>query len=459
MLLKAIDRALGWLERHSKIALMLGIAVVTLTALMGWNYYDIMWWIEWDRIASQHGLFSVYAHCIPPLCKAPYPPLAVLVFLASYRFATLVSGSVLWATMLVLKLLLVILPGLAIYLALSRYVSRAAGILWLFSLPFLQIVFALQFDVFLAALLLASGIALLRKRYTLAGLFASLAVLVKQSAMVVIPVMLIALIASRNRGGLARFVLGMIPAAALIAPFMLYSPAAFLYDVFLFHSTRIPQDLSLWAIPTHILGGYVANIWILKSGWVIPFALSYIALLVYMWRRRLWEERGGILLAMALALLLFIVFGKIGNFNYLVWPLPLAVAGLYFIDRRRCIEVATLFSIAIVVAHVPYITLLYLVPATLGRPIFVAEDLSFWPSRVILESSLNSNLAELPLVKVINATNTAIVNTLNKTVKHVVSELYTLRGVLMSLAAVVGQIVLTMTLILMIRHSSSPGSA
>ncbi len=456
MLIKVIDKIVGWLERHSRVALVLGMIVVTLAASIGWNYYDIMWWIEWDRIASEYGLFAVYAHCVPPLCKVPYPPLAVLVFLASYRLATLVSGSVLWVTMLILKLLLVILPGFAIYIALSRYVSRAAGILWIFSLPFLQIVFALQFDVLLAALLLASSIAFLKRRYSLAGLFTSLAVLVKQSAAVVVPVMLIALIASRNREGLARFALGMIPAAALLTPFVLHNPAAFLYDVFLFHSTRIPQDLSLWAIPTHIFGEHVANIWILKSGWVLPFALSYIALLVYIWRRRLWEERGGIMLAMALALLLFIVFGKIGNFNYLVWPLPLAIAGLYLTDRRKCIEVATLFSVAIVVAQVPYITMLYLVPAALDRPMFVAEDLSFWPPRVLIESSLNSNLAELPLVKVINATNTTMVSTLNKTVKHVASGLYTLRGVLMSLAAVVGQIVLTTITILLIRHSSSP---
>ncbi len=455
MLLKAIDRTLGWLEQHSRTTLILSIVIVALTALAGWNYYDIMWWIEWDRIASQHGIFSIYAHCIPPLCKAPYPPLAILVFLASYRFAAMISGSALWAMMLVLKLLLVIIPGFAIYLILSKYASRAAGILWLFSLPFLQIVFALQFDVLLAALLLASCIAFLRKKYLLSGLFIGLATLIKQSAVVVVPIMLIALIASHSRKELAYFILGLVPAAAIAIPFAVYSPVAFVYDVLLFHSTRIPQDLSLWAIPTHLFGERIANLSILKSGWVLPFIATYVALLVYIWRKRLWEKRGGIALAMSLALLLFIIFGKVGNFNYLAWPLPLALAGLYLVDRRTCIEVATLFSIAIVVAHVPYITLLYLVPATLGKPIFVAEDLSFWPSRVILESSLNSNLAELPLVKVINATNIVIANAVNKTVKHVMNELYTLRGVLMSLAAIVGQAVLTMIAILIVKHSPS----
>ncbi|HIP57681.1 MAG TPA: DUF2029 domain-containing protein [Ignisphaera aggregans] len=454
MLLKVAVKTFEWLESRRRTSIVIGLALVLLAALVGWNYYDVMWWIEWDSIASRYGVFSVYTHCIPPLCKAPYPPLAILLFLASYRVASPLASLSLWISMLILKTLLVILPGLAIYAMLGRYVGRLGAILWLFSLPFLQLVLALQFDVVLALLLLSSAIAFVKRRYLLSGLFIGLAMLVKQSAWVALPILFIAVIASERKRVL-NFLTGLVTALAIAIPFVIQNPAAFLYNVLVFHAMRVPQDLSLWALPTHILGQYVARLWMLRSAWIVPFLACYTALLIYVWRKRLWMKRGGVMIAMSLALLLLIVFGKIGNLNYLVWPLPLAIAGLLPVDRRRCIAISTMFSLAVIAAQIPYITLLYLVPAILNKPVFVAEDLSFWPSRVIVDFSLNSNIAETPIVKLMNASEKVVMNAINKTVKHVVSELYTVRGMVMAFIAVVAQAILTATTVLLVRYSSS----
>ncbi|MEM1608536.1 MAG: hypothetical protein QXG81_04605, partial [Ignisphaera sp.] len=137
-------------NKQRKYVVALIIALLAASLVIGWNYYDIMWWVSWYRIVEKHGpqsIFSIYKLCEAPSCKAPYPPIAVITFVSVYALAMLAPYQVRY---IILKLVLVVIPAYIIFRIIKRYRGSEIAMLWLLSLPFLQILFALQFDVLLA---------------------------------------------------------------------------------------------------------------------------------------------------------------------------------------------------------------------------------------------------------------------------------------------------------------------
>ena len=445
------------LSRYELLALALFTAITVVCASLGWNYYDYMWWLKWVSIANSDGIFRVYSECTPPSCKAPYPPLAIMIFVAIYNLASAIHS---YASIAIMKILLVAIPGLAIYAIIRRVHGYRVAILWLFSLPFIAILIALQFDVLLA-LFLALSLYLFRiRRYRACMAAAALATLVKQSAALVIPVLLLAILKQRGLSEAIKcLAVSLSIILAVVAPFMMYAPTQFIENVIVFHAHRFPQDVSLWAIPVILLKDSAVTIDFLRWGWEIPFLACYILLLAVFMRKELWRVSEGVALCCCTALLLFIAMNKIGNLNYLAWVVPLGLLALGSRGRGNlCISFYLFTSLAIALGFAPYIALLYIPPAVVGKPVFVVEDLRYWNATYILVHSVNPLLiGELSRILGLASTSLEIVPL---HLIEFVCDIYALRDELMVLCIAVAQGILTALIAMLINamehiHSSA----
>ena len=438
------ESLIDFLDSHKHITFTLAAMAISISILFGWNFYDIMWWLEWYDIAKSHGILDIYILCTIPSCKIPYPPLAPLLFIASYGLATPLP---LGLRMLIVKLLLVLLPGILIFIILYRIKGSKAAILWIFSFPFLQLLIALQFDVLVALFLILAVILLWKDRYYLSAVSLALATLIKHALIVLLPIGLYIAYRRKNlRASFLYLILFMFTISAISIPFMLQDPTSFLNNVLYFHSHRIPQDLSLWAIPTVLFERSIVSLNILQWCWTLFYAIVYLALFIVFRRINIWKSLEGISIAMTMTLLAFITMSKIGNFNYLVWIVPIGILGLYGISRTKAVFFVALLSAAILFGWAPYIALLYLPPAVLGKPVFIPEDLALWNARYLFSHFINQNLFNiLTKLGLISSAYTPL--ELFEKASNIFVRIYELRKPLILLTLFIGQGFLTYTLI------------
>uniref|UniRef100_A0A7C2V8N7 DUF2029 domain-containing protein n=1 Tax=Ignisphaera aggregans TaxID=334771 RepID=A0A7C2V8N7_9CREN len=348
--------------------------------------------LQWYNIVETHGiggLINIYSLCSYPECKAPYPPLAILIFLPVYALANLVP--VQWRVIL-LKLVLVMGPGLAIYRVLKKYRGSRIALLWLASIPFIQILFALQYDVLLAFFVLMSTVMLAEKKVDKAALFLGLASMIKHVALILLPLHVLYLWLSRNTKMLYRYIAILVAAVGCIAlPFFVVSPIDFLQHVVFFHSSRAPQDLSLWALPTHLLGEEVVEVVSVLGGlWAAFFLVGYALILFMFYHQVLCCSscpREKLLAAYtSVVLLLFIALNKVGNLNYVVWFVPAAFMAF---EEKHIAKIYKMTAALGLTGALFYAFMLYVPPAAVNQPILVVEDLVQWNARALIAQSLN----------------------------------------------------------------------
>ncbi len=391
--MKESSDALEYIDkRKAKYFTLLSILIIISALNIGWNYYDIMWWISWHKIVEDNGIlamFSIYSLCRLPACKAPYLPLAILIFLPSYAIVTFLPISF---RFVVLKILLVLLPAIAIYSILKKERGSSAALLWLLSLPFIQVLFVLQFDVLISLLVLLATYFFSNNKYHLSAITLALSSLIKPVTIILLPIYLITLLIDRKYQLMLKyFLIYAIVVLIIVLPFFINDPINMIEGVLLFHGARAPQDLSMWAILTVVLGtnivkslGYIDNIWL------IPFALGYISLIIYYVQvhknRDSNKDYRHLYLCISLVLLMFITFNKIGNLNYLVWIVPTALIAL---SGRNLASFYRLTALIVLLGSVPYALMLTFFPASIDVPTLLAEDLSYWNARALLAQSLN----------------------------------------------------------------------
>jgi Glycosyltransferase family 87 len=177
-------------------------------------------------------------------------------------------------------------------------------------------------DVTVLSLMLLSLVLLHRKEPAAAGLAAGLAAAIKQTAWPLLPFLILA---ARDKEG--RRASGRTLAAAsavmlpLIAPFVVWNPAAFVRDVVLF-PLGLARQPTLAASPT--LGRLLAEALALPKG-VVAGALLLIVLLVagYLAFLRPPTDARGAAERTALVMLLAILLATAGRFGYLLYPIGL----------------------------------------------------------------------------------------------------------------------------------------
>ncbi len=380
-------------KRKTKYLIILSSLVIISALNIGWNYYDIMWWISWYKVVESNGIssiFSIYRLCQLPTCKAPYPPLAILIFLFSYAATTLLPAPF---RFVVLKIILVLLPAITIYNILKKNRDNSIALLWLLSLPFIQILFVLQFDVIISLLVLLATYFFINRKYHLSAIALALSSLIKHVTIILLPIYLITLLINKKyKSMLKYFLIYMLVVLTIILPFFISDPISMIEEVILFHGARAPQDLSIWAILTIVLGtNVVRSLEYIDNIWLIPFAIGYVSLIIYYiqihkYKNSNNEDYRHLYLCISVALLMFITFNKIGNLNYLVWIIPTALMAL---SGKNLISFYRLTAVIVLLGSIPYALMLIFFPASINAPTLLAEDLSYWNARALLAQSLN----------------------------------------------------------------------
>ncbi|MDK6029283.1 glycosyltransferase 87 family protein [Ignisphaera sp. 4213-co] len=379
-------------DRRRKYILILILLLLSTSLVIGWNYYDIMWWISWYRILEKNGplyLFSLYRLCRVPTCKVPYPPIAVIMFVSIYALAMIMPYQLRYA---ILKLILVVVPAYIIFKVIRKSRGFEIALLWLLSLPFLQILFALQFDVLVALFVLLSTLYIWSGKHFKAAASLAIATLIKP---IVAVIAILHMIFLYRRGGFRKVIeyiaIALVIGLAITTPFIVASGKNFVENVISFHATRPPQDASPWAIATFVLESNITKYNnIIDNLWTIPFviALSFTVLgFIIIMRQKPYVSLRFLALSTSILLLLTIVFGKIGNTNYLVWIVPTSIIAL---DCQILRKFYLLTTLLVLLVSVPMTgIMLYLAPAVSAEPTFMAEDLGYWDARTLFMQSIN----------------------------------------------------------------------
>ncbi len=375
--------------RGKKFAIIYIIFILILlgTAVSGWNWYDVQWFIRWTHYGLLHVYFAE---------KCAYFPLAPITFVLLYKFATYVAYTYhlykpIYFIRFVTKLPMIISAALIAYI-LYRESRPSVALLWMFTLPTYSNIWALQFDIITALFLLLMVLLEKRGRSLLAGVCLAIAALYKQAVVVAYIPYLIYMIVRKRFRRLALFSLGFFTVLfGVLTPYLLVSYREFIEKSILFHADRFPQDLSIWNIP-QILTNYKLLVPLFKWLWEPVFIIALFTYLgfriVYIQRKYgidtiSEEEFNRILISDVIISILFLIFfNKVGNPGYFIWVAPLLLLlindEIYYLAYIIC----TIF------AYIIYPSILYIPAVMLNKGIFIVEDLKYWPARKLFAKSI-----------------------------------------------------------------------
>ncbi len=362
--------------------LLLANIYIFAVAPSNWNYYDVKYFIEWSQITVTHGLFSVYALAD----KVSYPPLAVLLFVPFYLVARAITSNLLLIRIIV-KLPLIAMFNLIYYVLLKYYGWKTAKY-WLINYGAYSTIFGYQFDLYTSLFLLLSIISIARyKNSVLTGVFLALAILVKPLVAFVGFIPLIKYYVERRLKDLFYYVgAGLLTGLIIVLPFMMYNPMDFFMKVVMFHSDRLPQDLSVWAIPLYILRyNYMLlpswEIWL----WLPAMLIGVTAYLLIFYKNSKMDEIS-LIKAYAAIIIVCLITNKVGNLNYLTWVIPF-LAILLSRGTLNSWGIKALYIALPIVSMLLYPFTIFGSAAIVHGQVFIAEDKKFYSAVWLIQES------------------------------------------------------------------------
>ncbi len=349
-------------------------------AVSGWNWYDVQWFIKWTK----EGILHVYE---APKCA--YFPLTPLLFVLLYRSAVWIAKTFslsqpIYFIRFLVKLPLVI-SAIVTAVLLYRYGDALPLVAWVMSAAVYSNIWSLQFDLIVGLFILISCLCLVR-RPTLAAFLVAIATLFKQAAAIcIIPHMIVLRYRRSLRAALTYLGVFLATVIAGIAPYVLTDFKSFILKAIIFHSQRMPQDLSIWNIP-QVLTNFRVKIPVLAWIWEIPFLASTIVLCILLvrWKDKLTHlsDMDLTLALTSLFLVLLLFWNKVGNPGYILWVLPLLL--LLF---RENVTYSMFTVAATFFANFLYPWILCVPAAVLNKEVFIVEDWRYWPARALLVNS------------------------------------------------------------------------
>ncbi|MEM0501419.1 MAG: hypothetical protein QXU24_04600, partial [Ignisphaera sp.] len=294
------------------------------------------------------------------------------------------------------------------------------------------------------------------------ALFITLATLIKPVAAIILPLHLFLMLIRREYKACLKYLLtSALLTAILVVPFFIASPSKFIENLVLFHSSRAPQDLSLWAIATVLEESRIVDeLKFINNLWLVPFLICYSISFAILYRASKKQNIDksilyGIFMA-AFPLLLLIMFNKIGNLNYLIWIVPIS---LLVLNSKHIKKFYLLTSLIVLLGSLPYAIILLLMPASANIPVFIVEDLSYWDARALIMQSINYYIIYmLTLLQAYIATPLADFSTpaeMLKLFSYILLELNGLRRILLIVVILVSQSLLTITALFYLTTMSS----
>jgi len=383
--------------RRLWIELIIATMLLLLAVILVWNYYDIFIFTNWVRVVQELGLLKLYAMYRYNISyRVVYFPLAPLTFIASYSLGETVSkivvSSKLIMTMTSEQIEALKITILRIFsklpLLLSAYLT--AYILykkegwevtrwWLYNIPLFVTIATYQFDPIMVFFLLLGTYYIAENKWIKAGIAWGLGTAIKYIPLPLIP---IAYLASRNKRNFIQFLASLTITVGIIAvPFMIVNPQDFLNNILEFHSNRPPQYLSIFNIPVLLSNRDMNVVDAVTKSWPILFTLVY-ALIILLFRPKP-GDKNSLFRSLAAVLLVFIIFSKVVNPNYLLWAYPFLVCIL--VKKQSKLGLRLLVLATIIATIWPGIYLY--VPAVLGRPAYIEEVMQYYNARLLLEKS------------------------------------------------------------------------
>jgi glycosyl transferase family 87 len=230
-----------------------------------------------------------------------------------------------------------LIAAIAVWLLIRRLVGGVPGrmaALALFLIPGHSLLAVLgDNDLPMLGLLLAGALAIVNRKWLLAGLVLGLAIATKQTALIAVPVLVAwAIYQGADRGAVLRATgVGAATTALFFAPFLLWNAAAFINDTLVFNFGGGSE--------TYPIQGIGLSAWLLQMGIIsgprdaFPFALIQLPLVVTAWilaGRWLTRHRraGDALLWMGIAFFVFLFTNRFSQPAYLLLAIELMLAGL-----------------------------------------------------------------------------------------------------------------------------------
>ena len=367
-----------------KKILIIGVIMVA-SGWVAWNYYDARYFINWAVVAQKYGILYLYQYSD----KVAYMPLAPVFFVILYvvakeglSIASIIGLTYLLTPMDILRLMLkvpLILSSLAVGYYLYRREGWGVARFWFYGIPVWMVMWQYQFDPIMVMFTVIGAYCLLDGRISRSGLLLGIGASFKYVPFLMVPFILKGLREAREKVKfLASFSL---PILLSTAPFLMVDISDAVKKTFGFHMERYPQMLSIFNIP-YVISYYTLHGWDwINYLWLPLFAGTYLWLL---WRMRVdLEDKDSLFAAFAAATLTFILFNKVSNPQYILWPYPFLV---YFAHKWRIPRPN--FKMALVaatlVALVLYPVLMFLPAAAVDRTVYAEEDASWVPARLMI---------------------------------------------------------------------------
>ncbi len=398
-----------------RLRVVLLTLVLALFSLSMWNWYDISIFENWVRAAKYTGLYRIYE--VPLLLnnmsyRVVYPPIPPLIYIGTHwlveavvKAVTSVSRTVPGVGRTLLAALdhvvrgIVKLPMLLFTVALAILLWRRFGSeasYWaVIGVPTIVTLANYQFDPLVAFFLYLAIVGLRLPRFGtfLSCLSAALVVLTKPLAAIPLIPLLYYVYRKEGARGIAQYiVLTSVAVLAVVLPFFLANPHAFIHNVLLFHSERPPQYVSVWNIPVLLSGRNPEVVRVVNAVW-LPVMLAAVVGAFLLFVRKLGvRSEDDVVLASLVLVSLLLVLNKVVNPNYLLWAYPLIIhlAFTHGLKRRKTVVV---YNAAAALAAL-WSGLYMLIPALVNDVVVIEETGEILPARDLLYKSLDTPLNE-----------------------------------------------------------------
>ncbi len=380
--------------RKRKEGLFFALAIVLLitTSWIAWNYYDIKVFMEWAKIAENKNILRIYSDAR----KAGYMPLVPIVFILTYMISNALItflinlANIASSTFYIDSMRLLMRIPLTFSIVLTGYIlyrneGWKVAKWWIFGIPVWIVYLAYQFDPLMVLFMVLGAYSFVKKKYERAGLFWGLGTALKFVPVILIP--LVFKVLKGNRNQLMRFLLFfMLPVITISLPFLLYSPVLMIKKVFEFHASRYPQMLSIFNVPMLISNYKFEYANMLSWVWIPLFVLVYSYVL---FKVKIKEgDKDSIFKAIGALILVFIVFNKVQNPQYILWAYPFIT---YVLSRNSKNILKYILLLATLTGSLIYPLLYYFPPAVLNENIIIEEDMHPYSARNLLLMSFEGS--------------------------------------------------------------------
>ncbi len=343
--------------------------IVLTIAPISWNYYDIRYFNEWYNVAWTHGILAVYKYA----SKVAYPPLPIILYITTYKLAEWIAGDYIPLIRLIIKIPLIISMLLITHI-IYRLKGFKAVTLWALCPAGYGIILVYQFDLIAALTLILSYYFILKDRHWLAGLSFAVAILTKHILVMLAPVYMIYYLRKKMYRQLQQFMLTLLTTCVtVITPFLLYSPEQFIYKLLFFHANRLPQGLSIYAIPLYLVNyRYTVLPDMISYIWFPILLVIYSIELAILYSLKKFDNKK-LLYGITIVALTCVLLNKVGNPQYYLWFAPFIP--LIAVNKGLRDKVLAIPYILAPVFSTVLFPIVYMYSAAMvHKPVFVPED-------------------------------------------------------------------------------------